>query len=132
MPFEPWRPQGFQSGAPKADADFKPADEDVIRTLAEIEKASTDSPPSENMPIAPGSQGPSLFRTASPILFVTAAASVALAVFAMNYVGARLSGTRKSSRDSRSSGRPAIDSALQAQAEQLLQRVAAGADRAIS
>src|SRR5262249_12616285 len=40
MGFEPWRPKSWHASS----ADCKPADEDVIRTLAEIEKASTPLP----------------------------------------------------------------------------------------
>ena len=125
MAFKPWRPQGFQSGTPKTDAYFKPQDEDVIRTLAEIEKASTGALPASNNPIGP--QGAGLFRTVPPKLFLAAAAAVGMAVFAMNFVGQQLSTSgRGSGRSSPVSRRSTLDSTMQTEAEGLLQRVAAG------
>jgi hypothetical protein len=127
MAFEPWRPLGFPGGTPRTDPDLKPADEDVIRTLAEIEKASTNFPPASNTPIGASTQGQALFRTVPPVLFLAAAAAVSMAVFAMNFAGKQLSPSgRRSSRGQRVARRSSIDSTMQAEAEQLLQRLAAG------
>lgn len=128
MSFEPWRPQEFQGGIPKSNADFKPADEDIIRTLAEIEKASTGNLPSGAALIGPSPQGPSFSRTATPILFLAAAVSVGVAVLAMNFVGERLSGGARR----RTVGRFTVDSAMQSEAERLLQEVATGDESAIN
>jgi HEAT repeat protein len=135
MGFKPWRPQGFQSGAPNADTYLKPQDEDVIRTLAEIEKASRQTLSATNNPIGP--QESRFFPTVPPVLFLAAAAAVGVAVFAMNFVGQHLSTSgKRSGGPSRVSRRPAFNSAMQAEAEALLQRVAAGdsaaADRVLA
>lgn len=127
MAFEPWRPLGFPGGMSKTDADFKPGDEDVIRTLAEIEKASTPTPPLGNTPIGPGAQGPAFFRTVPPVLFLAAAIAVGAAIVAMNLVGRQLSSSARGSiRGARVGRRSAVDSTMQAEAEHLLQRLAAG------
>src|SRR4029077_20807605 len=109
--------------------EFKPADEDVIRTLAEIEKASSGSPSAtSNTPIGPGTTGPAFLRTVPPAIFIAAALSAGAAGLALNFVGKHL--VVSSGRSGR--GRGAItapthvDSNLQAEAEQLLQRLASG------
>jgi hypothetical protein len=127
MSFDPWHSQA--SGQPHTDADFKPADEDVIRTLAEIEKASSGSPSAtSNIPIGPGTTGPAFLRTVPPAIFIAAALSVGAAVFALNFAGKHLvvSSGRSSRGRTRVVTRSAIDSSLQAEAEQLLQKLASG------
>jgi HEAT repeats len=129
MSFDPWHPQAPGGGAPKTDAECKPADEDVIRTLAEIEKASTGGPSATaNTAFGVGAQRPGFFRTVPPVLFFAAAASVGLAVLGMNLVGKQLATSPgRVSRGRRgATSRSAVDSAAQAEAEQLLQRLAAG------
>lgn len=127
MSFDPWHSQA--SGQPHTDAEFKPADEDVIRTLAEIEKASSGSPSAtSNIPIGPGTTGPAFLRTVPPAIFIAAALSVGAAVFALNFAGKHLvvSSGRSSRGRTRVVTRSAIDSSLQAEAQQLLQKLASG------
>jgi len=124
MPFDPWH---SQVGWPKTDPEFKPADEDVIRTLAEIEKASTSSPSATtNTPIGPAAQGPTFFRSVPPLLFFAAVASVGLAVLGMNFAGKHLAASSGRSMPGRRGvvSRSAVDTAMQTEAEQLLQRLA--------
>jgi hypothetical protein len=126
MPFDPWH---SQVGSPKTDSEFKPADEDVIRTLTEIEKASTSSPSATtNTPIGPAAQGPTFFRTVPLLLFFAAAASVGLAVLGMNFAGKHLAASSgRSMRGHRGVvSRSGVDTAMQTEAEQLLQRLASG------
>jgi len=127
MSFDPWHSQA--SGQPHTDAEFKPADEDVIRTLAEIEKASRGGPSAtSNIPIGPGTTGPAFLRIVPPAIFIAAALSVGAAVLALNFVGKHL--VLSSGRSGRGRGaitaRTDVDSNLQAEAEQLLQRLASG------
>jgi HEAT repeat protein len=125
MSFEPWH---SGTGSPKADADFKPADEDVIRTLAEIEKASTPNPSATtNTPIGPGAQGTQFLRTVSPAVFLAATIAVGVAVIGLNFVGKNLASVGRSTRVRRGvTSRSAIDASSQAEAEQLLQKLASG------
>jgi HEAT repeat protein len=112
---------------PRAEAEPRPADEDVVRTLAEIEKASTTALPAENEPIVPGSQGSVLFRSLPPKMFFAAVIAVAAAVVSMNFLGQRLSSSGHRSTYVRSTGRRApVDPNMQAEAEQLLQRLSSG------
>ena len=127
MSFDPWHSQA--SGQPHTDAEFKPADEDVIRTLAEIEKASSGSPSAtSNIPIGPGTTGPAFLRTVPPAIFIAAALSVGAAVLALKFVGKHLvvSSGRSGRGRGASTARTDVDSNLQAEAEQLLQRLASG------
>lgn len=127
MSFDPWHSQAPSSGVPRTDAEFKPADEDVIRTLAEIEKASTGNPSAtNNIPIGPGSAGPTFLRTVPPAIFAAAVLAVGAAVFALNFAGKRL--VVSSGRSGRKIvvTRSGIDSSLQAEAQQLLQKLASG------
>src|ERR1700757_3177439 len=128
MSFDPWHSQA--SGQPHTDAEFKPADEDVIRTLAEIEKASSGSPSAtSNIPIGPGSTGPAFLRIVPPTIFMAAAFSVGAAVLALNFAGKHL--VVSSGRSGRGRGaitaRTQVDSNLPAEAEQLLPRFASSA-----
>lgn len=119
MAFEPWRPKGFPTGSPKTDAETTPADEDLSRTLGEIEKTSTPRPPMDATPIAPSARGPAFVRTLPPLLFLATAVAVGAAVLTMNFVGHLSRGTPLGPRS-------AIDSSMQREAEQLLRRLAAG------
>ena len=127
MSFDPWHSQA--SGQPHTDAEFKPADEDVIRTLAEIEKVSGGSPSANsNTPIGPGTAGPAFLRTVPPAIFIAAALSLGAAMFAFNFGGKHLVvSSGRSGRGRRATtARTHVDSNLQAEAEQLLQRLASG------
>lgn len=127
MSFDPWHSQA--SGQPHTDAEFKPADEDVIRTLAEIEKASGGSPSANsNIPIVPGTAGPTFLRTIPPAIFIAAALSVGGMLLALNFAGKHLVvSSRRPGRGRRATtARTHVDSNLQAEAEQLLQRLASG------
>src|SRR6516162_8292483 len=50
MPFDPWRPPAPAPGR-KSDPEIKPTDEDVVRALMEIQKASSSAQPSADRPI---------------------------------------------------------------------------------
>jgi HEAT repeat protein len=126
MSFDPWH---SQANGPHTDAEVQPADEDVIRTLAEIEKASSGNPsPTQNIPIEPGTAGPKFFRNVPPAIFFAAALSVGAAVIALNFAGKHLvvSSGRSQRGRNRVVTRSAIDSSLQAEAEQLLHKLAIG------
>jgi hypothetical protein len=128
MSFDPWHPQAPEGASPKTTAEFKPADEDVIRTLAEIEKASTSGPSATaNTAFGAAGERPAFFRTVPPVLFL-AATSVGLAVLGLNFAGKQLAASSgRSSRGHREvTARSAVDSATQAEAEEVLQRLAAG------
>src|ERR1700739_4005308 len=116
-------------GLPHTDSEFKPADEDVIRTLTEIEKASTGNPSAtSNIPIGPGTAAPTLLLAVPPAIFAAAVLSIGTAVFILNFAGKHL--VVSSGRSVRGRGtvstRSRIDSGVQAEAEQLLRRLASG------
>jgi hypothetical protein len=127
MSFDPWHSQAPVGGSPKTD-EFKPEDEDVIRTLAEIEKASTGGlSATANTAFGASAQRPAFFRTGPPVLFLAAAAAVGLAVLGLNFAGRPLAASSGgSSRGRGGASRSVVDSALQAEAEQLLQKLATG------
>ncbi len=126
MAFDPWHPQGTSPS--KTESDFKPGDEDVIRTLAEIEKASTANPcATANVPIGPSGQGTPFLKTANSQVFLAAAISVGCAVLFLNFVGKNLTSSPRGNRARRGViTRSSINSSLQAEAEQLLQKLASG------
>lgn len=135
MAFEPWQPQWPGGRSPRSDDELKPADEDVIRTLAEIEKASTPLPSAtSNIPIGPGTQGSQIRRpsTAQPsaqvrVIAVVLGAALGFAGLAVNLaLKGTLPASPQSNRGHRVVTRSSLDPAMQAQAEQLLQKVAAG------
>ena len=128
MGFEPWRPQSWHSSG----EDLKPADEDVIRTLAEIAKASTPLPSAtsdNSLQASPGAP----WRPASPAAVNAAWRSAAIAIGAaagFAILGLNIAGRQSSSGQSRRGAgrvisRSSLDPARQAEAEQLLQKVAA-------
>jgi len=135
MGFEPWR--GPDPHAPKNDEELRPADEDVIRALSEIEKASTPLPSAtSNTPIDPNSSGiqPRANLSSFPsksaavqAMVIALGAALGLAGMGVHYLTGRVvfnnrsSGPRSNMRTSSS-----LNPALQAEAEQLLQRVASG------
>src|SRR4029077_6817838 len=127
MSFDPWHSQA--SGQPHTDGEFKPADEDVIRTLAEIEKAYSGSPSAtSNTPIGPGTTGPAFLLRVPPVIFIAAPLSAGAsplvsrggAVAGLKFVRKRL--VVSSGRSGRGRGAitapPHVDSNLQAEAEQ--------------
>jgi hypothetical protein len=128
MSFDPWHRQAPEGGAPRTDAELKPADEDVIRTLAEIEKASTGGPSAtENTAFGAGASRPAFLKTVPPVLFLAAAASVGLAVLGLNFVGKQLTPSGRSSPASKGMvSRSGMNRAYQTEAEQLLQQLASG------
>jgi hypothetical protein len=129
MSLDPWHQQAPGVGSPKTDAEFKPADEDVIRTLAEIEKASTGGPSAtSNTAFGAGAERPAFFKTVPPVLFLAAVTSVGLAVLGFNFAGKQLAApSGRVSRGRRlGASRSVLDPAAQADAEQLLQRLAGG------
>ena len=135
MGFEPWR--GPDPHAPKNDEELRPADEDVIRALSEIEKASTPLPSAtSNTPINPNSSGLqprtnfssfSSKKVAIQAMVIALGAALGLAGMGVHYLTGRVVFNTRSSRP-RSNVRTSssLNPALQAEAEQLLQRVASG------
>jgi hypothetical protein len=143
MAFEPWQPLWPGGRSPHADDELKPADEDVIRTLAEIEKASTPLPSAtSNTPIGPGVPkvpAPLAASAGQPSvsvrLLVTAIGmAVGIGLVAANLaLRHTLPASRQSYRGrNRIVTRSALDASLQTDAEQLLQKVAAGDSGAAS
>jgi len=130
MGFEPWRPQGWSSSG----EDFKPADEDVIRTLAEIEKASTPLPSAtSDAPLQIGMTGPKVSagsrRPVSPAArsaVVALGAAVGFVIMGLNFLYQHPSSGQSRRGPARVISRSSLDPALQAEAEQLLQKTAAG------
>ena len=134
MGFEPWKGPGAPT--PKPDEAPRPADDDVARALAEIQKASTPLPSAtSNIPVGPGSPGTppaqyGSFRSSKQAAVVM----VAMGMLAGLGFVAAFTFMRHAPWDTGRSGhvrsngraRSAIDPALQSEAEQLLQRVAAG------
>jgi len=133
MGFEPWRPQRSDWHSPKAD-DFKPADEDVIRTLAEIEKASTPLPSAtSDTPLLSEMTSPSVRTTDRGLanvqvrgLAVAIGAAVGFVILGLNFLGNQASTGKSRRGPARVTSRSALNPATQAEAEQLLQKLAAG------
>ena len=134
MGFEPWRgpdPQAQKSEEPR------PADEDVIRALAEIEKASTPLPSAtSNTPIDPNSSGIqprtnfssfSSRKAAVQAMVIALGAALGLAGMGVRYLTGRMVFNTRSSRPrSNVRTKSALNPALQSEVEQLLERVARG------
>jgi len=126
MFFDPSRPAGPTPG--KTDAGIHPTDEDVVRTLFAIEKVSTPQP----KPAASVEPEP-VFSGASRGLLWLQATAVAVALGVLGYYfagssGASLTAGFNSSRNrvGRTTVSRTVDRSAQAEAEQLLTRVAAG------
>jgi HEAT repeat protein len=126
MFFDPSRPAGPTPG--KSNAGIHPTDEDVVRTLFEIEKASTPQPKP-----AASVEPEAVFSGASRgLLWLQATAvAAALGVLGYYYAGSRVASLTAGFNSSRNRvGRTAVsrtvDRSAQAEAEQLLTRVAAG------
>jgi len=125
MGFEPWRPKSWHSST----EDLKPADEDVIRTLAEIEKASTPLPlaTSENpfqaqaRPNSPAAVN-AAWRTAA----IAIGAAAGFAIIGLNFLNHPGSTGQSRRGSARVISRSSIDPARQAEAEQLLQKLSTG------
>jgi hypothetical protein len=131
MGFEPWRPQG--PGGRSSGEDLKPEDEDVIRTLAEIEKASTPLPSAtSDTPGQAGTGGQSRPGSTPSVNAVWRSAAIAIGaaagfvILGLNFLGRQTSTGQSRRGPARVISRSSLDPALQADAEQLLQRVAAG------
>lgn len=135
MGFEPW--QGPDRQTPRPDEEYRPADEDVIRALTEIEKSSTSLPSAtSNIPIGPGSPGPPppqsgsfrSSRTGVQAMVIAMGVVAGMGVMGMRYLTRQMTFTPGRSARGRSNVRTgsAISPALQNDAEQLLQRVASG------
>lgn len=126
MFFDPSRPAGPTPG--KSDAGIHPTDEDVVRTLFEIEKASTPPP----KPAASVEPEPLFSGASRGLLWLQATAvAVALGVLGYYYAGSRVASLTAGFNNSRNRvGRAAVsrtvDRSAQGEAEQLLNRVAAG------
>ena len=133
MGFEPWRPRR-EWHSPRPQEDVKPADEDVIRTLAEIEKASTYLPSAtSDTPAHPGLAAPTGPRPSgvagARALAIALGAAIGFAIVGRNFISKQAfdGSTRKGSARA-TSGSP-FNPAMQSEAEQLLQRSAAGEAR---
>ncbi len=130
MGFEPWQPRGWSSSG----EDFKPADEDVIRTLAEIEKASTPLPSAtsdtslQNSMTAPrvsgGTRRPPSAAASSVV--VALGAAVGFVILGLNFLYQHPSTGQASRGRARVISRSSLDPALQTEAEQLLGKATAG------
>jgi hypothetical protein len=123
MGFEPWRPKSWSSSS----EDFKPADEDVIRTLAEIEKASTPLPSATpdnpfqtqappNSPVAVNA----VWRTAAILIGVAAG----FAIIGLNFLNHSSGQSRRWS--ARVTSKSSLDATQQAEAEHMLARLSTG------
>jgi len=127
MGFEPWKPQSWQPSG----EDLKPADEDVIRTLAEIEKASTPLPSasSDNL-LQAGTRTQAGSSAAVNAAWRSAAIAIGAAagflILGLNFLGRQGSTGQSRRGPARVISRSSLDSSLQTEAEELLQRVAAG------
>jgi len=127
MFLDPSRPANT-TPAPKNDGAVQPTDEDVVRTLFEIEKASTP-PPTAGASVEPE---PLFSRSSSAVLWLrVGVVAVVLAVFGINFAGKKVSSLSTGSagsrnRISRAAVATVVDPPTQAEAEQLLTRVAAG------
>ncbi len=112
---DPFRPDS------QSDVEIKPTDDDVVRALFEIEKASTVPPPVDspltfvgNQPVRPVTS--SWFRGVIVVIVLT----IAAATFARRWLGfppGQGTGPGKSFK---------INSEMQGEAEQLLQKLASG------
>ena len=130
MGFEPWRPQGWSSSG----EDFKPADEDVIRTLAEIEKVSTplpsatsDTPLQNSMTVPQVPAGPRRPPSAAASSAVVAlGAAVGFVILGLNFLYQHPSSGQTKRGPARIISGSSLDPALQNEAEQLMSRAAAG------
>ncbi len=129
MGFKPWRPQGWSASG----EDFKPADEDVIRTLAEIEKVSTPLPSAtSDIPLQMGMTGQVRADSRRPVSVATRSAVVALGaavgfvIMGLNFLYQHASTGQSRRGPARVISRSSLDPALQAEAEQLLQKAAVG------
>lgn len=130
MTFDPWRPPAPAPGR-KSDPEIKPTDEDVVRALVEIQKASSSTQPSADRPIPLVPERPWLLRgSAAWWLPVMAIMGVAAAV-GIGYATRRFA--TSTGKNAQANSGPArtwrVDPAKQAEAEQILAKVAAG-DRA--
>jgi hypothetical protein len=124
MFFDPSRPAG---STPGKDAGVQPTDEDVVRTLCEIEKASTPQPKA-----AAGVPEPVFSGASRGLLWLQATAvALALGVLGYNFAGGKLTSLAAGFNTSRNRvgrtvvSRP-VDVSVQGEAEQLLTQVATG------
>lgn len=124
MFFDPSRPAG---STPGKDAGVQPTDEDVVRTLFEIEKASTAQPKAAAVVPEPAFSGAS-----RGLLWLQATAvAVALGVLGYYFAGSKLASLAAGFNTSRNRvgrtvvSRP-VDRSAQAEAELLLTKVATG------
>jgi HEAT repeats len=131
MGFEPWRPQG--RGGHASGEDFKPADEDIIRTLAEIEKVSTPLPSAtSDTSVQAGTGGQSGPGSAASVNAAWRSAAIAIGaaagfvILGLNFLGRQTSSGQSRRGPARVISRSSLDPALQAEAEQLLQKVVTG------
>jgi hypothetical protein len=130
MGFEPWRPQGWTSSG----QDLKAADEDVVRTLAEIEKASTPLPSAtSNTALQPGMPDPQVHMGVSRAptavansLVIAFGAAIGFVILGLNFLYRHPSTGQSRRGPARVIARSSLNPALQAEAEQLLQKAAAG------
>jgi hypothetical protein len=120
----------FPASGSKTDAGLKPSDEDVVRTLVEIEHASSAPQPSADSPIHVVPER-SWLPQASPLQRLRIAMAFAgLMLVGVSYLVTRQSLSRPTGSGSRRYRNGVIvrtvDSSTQAQAEEILTRVAAG------
>ena len=119
-------PPNASAPALKPDLEIRPTDEDVVRALFEIEKA-TSTPPTADSPITVVEDRPRLFRSSSIFWLQAAVALIVLAILAGNFAQKKIAPSSMWQAYRRGAGKAStVDSATQAEAEQLLGRIAAG------
>ena len=125
MVSDPLRPNASAPGL-KPDPEIKPTDEDVLRVLVEIENA-TSPPPTADSPITVVGDRPRFFRSSSVFWLPAAVALIVPAILAGNFAQKKIAPSSMRQTDRRGPGQTStVDSATQAEAEQLLGRIAAG------
>jgi hypothetical protein len=129
MGFEPWKPQTWH---PPGE-DLKPADADVIRTLAEIEKASTPLPSASSgnlLQAGAGTQArsgsPATVNAAWRLAAIAIGAAAGFVILGLNFLGGPGSTGQSRRGPARVISRSSLDSSLQSEAEELLQKVSTG------
>jgi len=124
MGFEPWRPKSWHASS----EDCKPADEDVIRTLAEIERASTPLPSTtSDNPFQAQARpnSPAAVNAAWRTVAVAIGAAAGVAILGLTFMDRPPFGqTRRGS--ARIGAKSSVDPARQAEAEQSLAKLSSG------
>jgi hypothetical protein len=122
------RPDVSATGS-KTDGGIKPTDEDIVRALFEIEKATTAPPPSADSPIHLVSERPWFMHSSAIVWLRIGIAVLGLTLAAASHLGGWKPVSRAPATTTRDAGGVIVrnvDSSTQAEAEQILARVASG------